>query len=671
MKRYFGFLIFAFVFQTVSAQVTSQDFYQEYLNKTLKEMDYSFIDKCLKEMSDYSDLNYCLKGDKFTNTVSTPSKDATVITVKISEEDVFVFYFLNLLEKKNDKFSPSKDILAGSYRYNNGIKDPNSIKFFYINRKRVHPSNNIFTEEIWWGEKLYFVLENKTTFKKLIFPNVTEINLNYSVSKTNTDILLPIIVNDKYGYINSSGKIIINPIYELAHDYNKEGTAIVVKNKEYFLINKKGEKVSGSYQLMQSEKCGVIQTINGGTVSNFYGSNAVSGGKVGYIDLKGKTVIENGRYEQIGWQGSGAFEYWPHDEIKVNDKYGVINNKGVVVIEPIYEEVKLDCPLRFARVKFNKKYGIIDFDGNIKVPINYTEIVGPFADGFVFAKNDNGTVLINKSGQIVKKLPAKFLGKCDDGVCLLYDYDLKKIAISDTMGNAITGFVFDKISSFEKNDLAMFTDIQNKKVGFINRKGEIIIPAKYDMEKYGSSDLSDGLIAVKKKDKFGFIDYKGNEVIDFKFDKASDFEKEHSVVKINNKFGLINKKGEYIIEPIYDTLDYDKWTMLCKIINGKQFDKRKIGVFSIQLKKVIIDPKFDDIDFLDEKYIRGKYTISNSPPVIYRYGLFNLDGGEILPPIYNEVEIIQNLIRVIYRYEGSIQDKQISYLNSKGDWIYK
>ena len=191
------------------------------------------------------------------------------------------------------------------------------------------------------------------------------------------------------------------------------------------------------------------------------------------------------------------------------------------------------------------------------------------------------------------------------------------------------------------------------------------------MEKYGSSYPSNGLIAVKNNNKFGFIDYHGNQVIEFKYDKVSDFEMEFSVIKLNNKFGLINKKSEYILAPIYDSLEYDAENMLCKIIDGKQFSKRKFGVFSIAKNKVIIEPKFDEIDFLETKYIRGKYIISNSPPVVYRYGLFNKDGVEILPPIYNKIEIIKDLIRMVYRYEGSIMDRQISYLNANGVLIYE
>lgn len=41
-----------------------------------------------------------------------------------------------------------------------------------------------------------------------------------------------------------------------------------------------------------------------------------------------------------------------------------------------------------------------------------------------------------------------------------------------------------------------------------------------------------------------------------------------------------------------------------------------------------------------------------------------------MPPIYNNIELIDNLFRVVFRQEGTIRDKQINYVDVKGKWIY-
>lgn len=50
---------------------------------------------------------------------------------------------------------------------------------------------------------------------------------------------------------------------------------------------------------------------------------------------------------------------------------------------------------------------------------------------------------------------------------------------------------------------------QGKKFGYINQKGEFVIQPKYDLAK----NFSDGLAAVREGDLFGFINVSGEWVI--------------------------------------------------------------------------------------------------------------------------------------------------------------
>ena len=48
-------------------------------------------------------------------------------------------------------------------------------------------------------------------------------------------------------------------------------------------------------------------------------------------------------------------------------------------------------------------------------------------------------------------------------------------------------------------------------------------------------------------DLYGFVDEKGNWVIEPKFDEVWDFETGYAPVKINSKFGFIKTDGKYLI----------------------------------------------------------------------------------------------------------------------------
>jgi len=76
-----------------------------------------------------------------------------------------------------------------------------------------------------------------------------------------------------------------------------------------------------------------------------------------------------------------------------------------------------------------------------------------------------------------------------------------------------------------------------------------IVQSKYD--EVGS--FSEGLAWVKVKDKYGFIDKEGNEVIEIKYESKSYCSKEGLInIRLNRKSGLIDKKGNEVTEIKYD-----------------------------------------------------------------------------------------------------------------------
>ncbi len=101
------------------------------------------------------------------------------------------------------------------------------------------------------------------------------------------------------------------------------------------------------------------------------------------------------------------------------------------------------------------------------------------------------------------------------------------------------------------NDYAMVWNKQ-KKMGMINRKGELVVEMIYDQlgDHYG------GLIAAKNKlGQYGYITPNGEIAIDFKFEKASNFigsdysPAEFAIVVLDKKSGktsLVNKKGQIL-----------------------------------------------------------------------------------------------------------------------------
>ena len=63
----------------------------------------------------------------------------------------------------------------------------------------------------------------------------------------------------------------------------------------------------------------------------------------------------------------------------------------------------------------------------------------------------------------------------------------------------------------------------------------------------GVGSFNEGFAAVKKDGKYGYINTKGEQIVECKFDNGGDFNEGFAVVKKDGKWGYINTKGCSVI----------------------------------------------------------------------------------------------------------------------------
>ncbi|MDR3351675.1 MAG: WG repeat-containing protein [Zoogloeaceae bacterium] len=98
----------------------------------------------------------------------------------------------------------------------------------------------------------------------------------------------------------------------------------------------------------------------------------------------------------------------------------------------------------------------------------------------------------------------------------------------------------------EKPPLGEFIFFDGKH-GYINGKGEIVIPPRFD---YADDFANNGLAYVKENGKWGWIDKTGTFIIPPRFDNAWPFaDNGLAPVKENGKYGYIDKTITFIIPP--------------------------------------------------------------------------------------------------------------------------
>lgn len=163
-----------------------------------------------------------------------------------------------------------------------------------------------------------------------------------------------------------------------------------------------------------------------------------------------------------------------------------------------------------------------------------------------------------------------------------------------------------------------------EKFGYVNLKGEVVIPAQFD----GATWFHDGLASVECEDKRGFINKQGELCIPCRYVNTGRFDGEYCMAAFEwGSQGLINRKGDFVIEPIYDCLSH-LGKGLCLVTDRFYME----GIVSPE--RVIVESRFDRI-----RRMGDAYSLMSGD----RYGLANNDGVMVFPK-YNEISLLYNNI---------------------------
>ena len=176
--------------------------------------------------------------------------------------------------------------------------------------------------------------------------------------------------NNKYGFINPSGEIVIPPIYKKATDFDYFGGILfsyVSKADSTFYIDMDGNPIVPKYG------CGGVISNNPNGLYVFKEDSMY-----GVIALGNDTVIKP-TYKFIKNYNNGAFVFAQN----FKDKYGVLNYLGDTLYgfsldSVIYDRTYIRSPV--FKVYENNRVGVIDRDGVLQANPQY-DAVKPYVTG--------------------------------------------------------------------------------------------------------------------------------------------------------------------------------------------------------------------------------------------------------------------------------------------------
>lgn len=202
----------------------------------------------------------------------------------------------------------------------------------------------------------------------------------------------------------------------------------------------------------------------------------------------------------------------------------------------------------------------------------------------------------------------------------------------------------------------------NPKIGYMDRSGKIIVKPSLNM----GSDFYNNYANIIKDSIFGYINKEGKEILLKKYDNTFFYYGNTGIAKKHGKYGLINRKGDSLTGFDYTminlfgfnhfkahTKDKKSWIFDKKgniifkndlnlniqsnyfesdsaFVYQKTIDGRKLkGLINLK-GKVLIEPKFKEIYFINDKEF---YAVKNNN----KWGFIDKMGNEVIPLIYDKI----------------------------------
>lgn len=209
-------------------------------------------------------------------------------------------------------------------------------------------------------------------------PPQPQTSVSSDVGSDSTPVLLRVKVSGKWGYVNGSGQLVINPQFDYADDFH-EGRAVVCLGKPCTWwdapsgSDERWGYIDASGKMVITPQYGKVSRFSEGLASVCTGDcseNPTRPYSRGYIDRDGKIIIPTqfgiatNFSEGLAQVCIGTCR-WKEKE-GYSGKFGFIDHSGRFVINPQYDNVE-DFKNGFAKVTVGKgdeaKTGYIDKTG--------------------------------------------------------------------------------------------------------------------------------------------------------------------------------------------------------------------------------------------------------------------------------------------------------------------
>jgi hypothetical protein len=219
--------------------------------------------------------------------------------------------------------------------------------------------------------------------------------------------------------------------------------------------------------------------------------------------------------------------------------------------------------------------------------------------------------------------------------------------------------VYNEISLLVYNNDRWAKVYKKQKCGFIDETGCEVVKVKYDrIFQYGT--YWQDWAKIQSNEKFGFLDREGEEVVSPMYDKIFFFDVYKTgwaMVKKDGKYGFIDETGKEVVKPQYSKISYfgekhEKWAEV--EINGLHGFIDEAGMEQVE-------PQYNRIFFYDAHHANWAMVKKDK-----LYGFIDNLGKELVKPIYDKIFYFDE-----YRSNWAMvmKDGQYGFINTEAQEV--
>ncbi len=391
----------------------------------------------------------------------------------------------------------------------------------------------------------------------------------------------------------------------------------------------------------------------------------------------------------VGIANGQAFDSTRLYPVPINNKWGYIDCKGEMVLEPMYDYASdFSYNNELAEVRQGKLYGVIDRGGNLIIPCVYKGlkrcwmIKDAYGDLYI-AWNGVKYGVINKKNEIIIPFDYKKIK------AIPHLFVVNKAGLWGALNvknETIIPIKFKKIQDWETDQTLVLAQDTLKKWGIFTKKGEVICAPIFD---YGHLAASENYISGLSNGRPLSINYKGKKQRRLKMKVSKFYNKNTAIARGKNKlYGLINQDYKWIIKPKYKALSYTAAAQKKQVVLFMKDEKW--GLMDLD-ENVLLKPTYEVVDFITEnilavsddgqwyrlwnwsnqkwlsehKYLYcsgdndfGMIYFKTMPPneIQPKWGLLDTSGREILPAEYEMIHVREETVLVHVLLEPSAKE---------------